>query len=490
MDCEVAIQHLKERLKLTLNAAQETVFRGAWEGKTYEQISSESLDFPNVKYLSNDIGPNLWHILSERLAEKIGKGNFRAVLESHFSNVDQGITLDTDSQFQESPSGLKIDWGEAPNVSMIRFYEEREQQMTELKTLILQHQLVAQIGLNGIGKTAVAVKLVEQLIDEGKFELIIWRSLSYNPPPNFEKTLRDLLNFLHPNENFKLFENNGQIDVNQNLSLLIDCLRKKRCLLVLDHVEFLMKKGEYAGNYLEGYQQYGELWERVGKERHQSCLLIITQEKPIEVSQLEERGFSVASYILKGLKEDIKKNFEQGGLSNPERWDELIDIFKGHPFALQNVANKIKQIFGGNVVEYLKEHTITRRDIDEMLAQEITFLSLLERRIVFFLSTFSSKQDISFSELKQKLIELNDESNILSGAELQDALESLLQRSLILGEKKYRIDPIVQKYILNKPKNPLKQAKKRENSREVDEKETIQNLKETIKILEDIFQKS
>ncbi len=91
MDCDIALKYLKEEFRIALNPAQETVFRGAWEGRTYDQIALESPDFPNVKYLANDIGPNLWQMLSELLKSdeniKITKGNFRAIIEARLSQA-------------------------------------------------------------------------------------------------------------------------------------------------------------------------------------------------------------------------------------------------------------------------------------------------------------------------------------------------------------------------------------------------------------------
>ncbi|MDJ0844397.1 NB-ARC domain-containing protein [Crocosphaera sp.] len=489
MDCDIAIKYIEQEFKVTLKPAQEAVFRGAWEGKTYDQIASNSSDFPNVKYLANDIGPNLWQSLTESLNEKISKGNFRAVIEARLSQVREVSPVIVEKDMGQTPHQTLIDWGEAPNVSMIPIYDEREQQINELKSLVTKHQLVSLIGLNGIGKTTVAVKLLEELLNNQTFEFIIWRSLSYNPPPKLDKILKEILNFLEVKEESLLFNGREEIHHNQKISLLIEILRKKRTLLVLDHLECLMQKEKIAGQYQKEYATYKTLIERLGRERHQSCLLVITQEKPVEVIELEERGFSASSYILRGLKEDIKKNFHNHRLLDPDKWDDLIEIFRGHPFALQNIASKIKHLFGGSVNNYLKESTINRRDINEMLDQEISILSDLEKRILFLLSTSSNRGDLSFSDLKQKLIPL-EKSQKLSGSDLQDALESLLQRSLISGEKKYRIDPIVKKFISNK--YFLSHPEFNQKSVKIDEEIILEagNPQENIKRLEKIFNRS
>jgi len=53
----------------------------AWEGKTYEEMANEEELPYAINYLKQDIGPNLWKLLSEALGEAVSKSNFRAVIE-------------------------------------------------------------------------------------------------------------------------------------------------------------------------------------------------------------------------------------------------------------------------------------------------------------------------------------------------------------------------------------------------------------------------
>jgi len=71
------------------------------------------------------------------------------------------------------------DWGEAMDVSV--FYGRAEELVT-LEQWIVQSRcrLVAPLGMGGIGKTSLSVKLAEQI--QGEFEYLIWRSLLHAPP--------------------------------------------------------------------------------------------------------------------------------------------------------------------------------------------------------------------------------------------------------------------------------------------------------------------
>jgi hypothetical protein len=71
-----------------------------------------------------------------------------------------------------------INWGEAPDITT--FYG-RESELGQLKHWILNDRcrLMALLGMGGIGKTALATVLVEQIKDQ--FEWVVWRSLRSFP---------------------------------------------------------------------------------------------------------------------------------------------------------------------------------------------------------------------------------------------------------------------------------------------------------------------
>src|SRR5207302_1150570 len=105
-----------------------------------------------------------------------------------------------------------------------------------------------------------------------QFMYIIWRSLKNSPP------LDEILG-----EWIKLLSDQSQLDlpddVESKLSLLRTYLRQHRCLLILDNVESILREGELAGLYREGYEDYGRLIQHIGETVHQSCLIITSREK-------------------------------------------------------------------------------------------------------------------------------------------------------------------------------------------------------------------
>lgn len=238
-----------------LNDAQDFIFRETWQGRTYAQMAkNSSYDADYLKF----VGFQLWQLLSKAFKEKVNKNNLQSVFRrkalqvSEFATQRNATDINTSGQSSAISSQHSIqnqtDWGEAVDVSV--FYG-RTQELDTLDQCIVgdRCRLVAMLGIGGIGKTALSVKLAERIQNE--FEYVIWRSLRNAPP--IKDILAQLIQFLSNQQETQLPET---VD---GISLLINYLRSSRCLLVLDNFETILQSGEYTGHYREGYQGYGEL---------------------------------------------------------------------------------------------------------------------------------------------------------------------------------------------------------------------------------------
>jgi hypothetical protein len=407
-----------------LTDIQKTVLKGAWQGYTYEEIADE--EGYSDKYLKRDVGPRLWKILSEALGERVSKKNFRTALQRRLE--------ETKVSFPKHPLGTNIyqDWGEAVDVPI--FYG-RTQELAKLKQWIVKDRccVVALLGMGGIGKTALSIKLAQQIQDE--FEYVIWRSLHH--APSLENLLEELISFLSAGQ-----EKNVPKTTGAKILQLLDYLRKHRCLIVLDNVESILRSGEKAGRYQEGYEGYGQLLKYLGETYHQSCLVLTSREKPREFGLKEGEELPVRSLQLTGLDETEGQHILKAkGLSGSEdELGKLIQMYGGNLLLLNMVSTTIQDVFDSNVSEFLEQGIVIVNDIKDFFDRQFERLQPIEQEIMYWLAT--EHEPVSFRELRE-----NYEPKV-QPLELAEALESLRQRSLIeKNQGLFMQQPIVREYI-------------------------------------------
>jgi hypothetical protein len=112
----------------------------------------------------------------------------------------------------------------------------------------------------------------------------------------------------------------------QAINQLLGRLEERRCLLVLDNLEALLKEGDPEGNYRAGSQGYGRLIERLGEATHRSCVLLTSREKPREIAALEGLRGPVRSLRLGGLSQEAARSLlkDKDLRGEGSAWRELI----------------------------------------------------------------------------------------------------------------------------------------------------------------------
>ena len=420
-----------------LNKVQKIVFEESWKGESYEEIA-KNFDY-DAGYV-RDIGSKLWKLLSEPFGERVTKNNLQSVLKQFSRPALQ--ELQPISEVVPQPvaavgviTNKRQDWGEAVDVSL--FYGHTEELATLQHWIVSDRcRLVALLGMGGIGKTALSVKLAEQIQDN--FEFVIWRSLRNAPP--IQDTLADIIKFLSNQQETDLPET-----VDGRISRLIEYLRSSRCLLVLDNVESILREGDRAGHYREEYEGYGQLLRCVAETHHHSCLVLTSREKPRGFASKEGKTLPVRSIQLAGLEEiDGQKIFQAKGLSGSELQSQLlIEHYRGNPLALKIVATSILELFEGNITQFLEQGTGVFGDIWDLLEQQFERLSSSEKHIMYWLAI--NRELVSLPELREDIVPPVSQRQLLT------ALESLNERSLIeKNSASFTQQPVVMEYITNR----------------------------------------
>lgn len=325
----------------------------------------------------------------------------------------------------------QVDWGEAPDVSR---FMGRHSELAELRHWLVDERcrLVAVLGMGGQGKTALATMLATQV--EHAFDAVVWRSLRNAPP--IEELLDKCLR-VFSNHNLQEVPR----DVDKRITLLLAYLRQQRCLLVLDNYETVLQS-ERAGYYLPGYEGYGQLLQRIGEGRHQSCLLLSSREKPKEFAPLEGATAPVRSLHLASLHPaDGRALLQDRGLAGSDRaWSALHTRYSGHPLALMIVAETIRELFAGEIGEFLNVETSLFGDISDLLAHQLSRLSPLEQELMFWLAV--EREGVTGDELRTNLLKLPSKLAVL------EALRSLRKRSLVeRTETGFTLQNVVLEYL-------------------------------------------
>ena len=352
--------------------------------------------------------------------------------ENHLKQYLRGLNLPTD----EVPFFIRKDWGFSPDVSV---FFDRNEEITTLTRWMVEDRcrLVAIVGIRGIGKTDLSLKIAHSV--ENDFQYIIWRKLLNAPP--LTEILADMIKFLSDQQEIKLPESEDE-----QISRLIYHLQSKRCLLILDNVEVVLRSGGQTGVYQVGYEGYGELFRRIGITPNQSCLLLNSREMPKEIAVQEGRTRPVRSLYLRGLNEfDGKKIFEEIGsyVGSDEEWKELIDLYNGNPFALELVAKHIDEVFFGNISLFLREGRPLFHELYDLLDWHFDRLSDLENDILYWLAI--DREPVSFSLLEEDILLPS------SKQKLSSTLQSIQRRiPLEKSAERFTLQPILIEYMTAK----------------------------------------
>ncbi len=473
---EWAEKLILEKTGEPLKPIEEAILKGVWSGKKYSQIAKE---YNNCResHVKKEAA-KLWEKLREELGEDLKKYNFRSKVEKKYrvsqspqsghclqvdvDTVNQFDTVNIGHQFvqtikdtqQRSPSSPDsspnsspdssptqnsspiIDLTDAPDLT--EFYN-RTTELNTLKQWILQDQirLITIYGLSGIGKSLLTRQLIEQIKPE--FDYIIWRSLTETP------TLSSLKNQLQ-----QFFAQSQP----PPLPTIIDYFRNSRCLVILDDLQNLFQSGELAGQYLTEHKEYGQFWQQIAKNHHQSCVILLSWEKPREIATLAAEKQSTRTLNLKGLESDAEEILKEHGLTDSEKWPELINLYQGHPTWLNIIASTILELFDGSVSLFLgdppqpplkkggQREEIFIGDLKPILAYHLERLSKLEQKVISWLASQNEAVDISqASGLRE-----------FSKSELTEAMQSLGRRGLVekiseRGRGLFQINRIFQEYI-------------------------------------------
>ena len=414
----------------SLTRVEQSVFLGVWQGQSYSEIAKQTgYDAGYIKLVSH----KLWHLLTETFGEKVTKSTVQSIIRRKLQSQKVDATAATIPDLNPVPNGHQ-DWGEVIDVS---FFYGREAELNTLEQWVDRDRcrLVALLGMGGLGKTALSVKLAQQL--QEKFDFVVWRSLNNAKTPS--EMLTAVIHFLSHQR-----ETPDTNDTNALISRLMEYLQRYRCLLVLDNFESVLKDEAQAGAYRKDYEGYGSLLRRAGEVVHRSCVIITSREMPEEVATLEGDILPVRALQLTGLDESAAERvLEAKGIkAMATDLHRLVDWYRGNPLALKIAATSIKDLYSGSIDRFLEQKTIIFSGIGNLIEQQYQRLTAYEKQIMLWLAI--NREPVQPSELRSDIVPTIEQNYLMM------SLRSLKRRSLVEQTAAgFTQQPVVMEFVTN-----------------------------------------
>ena len=336
-----------------------------------------------------------------------------------------------------------IDWSEFPK--RLPCYG-RQSERHQLRQWLMEQRtaLVGLFGQRGQGKTTLASEVVwscmtdhpARAVASGPFEYVIWRSLVNAPP--FTTLLKSWLMCLTAGQVAQIPHH-----IDEQLAILFDHLRQRRCLLILDHFDCLLHSDATMGAFRPGYADYEQLIHQMHRRVHQSSLLLISWEYPNGFDTLQHDVAGFRELHLRGLSEDgARQLLESYSLSSsPGTLKTLVEQYAGHPLALKSVAETAQYLFDGNLEAFLMEETLILEELRCLLEQQFELLSPSAKSLLLELAVQSDP--ISLQELRAS------KSSPLERTQLLTTLSALRRRSwLDIEAGMVRLPNVVTAYLM------------------------------------------
>ncbi len=306
------------------------------------------------------------------------------------------------------------DWGEAPDV---QGFVGRSEELATLRDWVLEERcgMVAVLGMGGIGKTILTAQLAQDVLPA--FRCLYWRSLRDALP--ISEWLAGAFGFLSDRQ---VVPPQGE---SAQLGALLQLLRDRPCLLVLDNFETLLEPTDRAARYRDAYAGYGRVLRAIGAGRHLSCLVVTSREAPPELAVLGGHRSRRLELSGLGVAEGQVLLADKRLSGSSEHWANLIGRFGGNGLALKLVGESIREVFDGDIATFLEESgsgTIFG-GIRRLLAEQVVRSSALEQKVLRVLA--AEREPVKIAEL------LADVSPRAARGDVVEAIEALRRRSLI-----------------------------------------------------------
>ncbi|MEE3717486.1 AAA-like domain-containing protein [Tumidithrix elongata RA019] len=325
-----------------LNDLQRTVFRGAWQGKSFTEIHQACSDRCGLDHLMRNVGPELWQLLSDVLGTKVTKNNLQGPVERFFADAQIASFPEKISVTESSSSPHYVSRNPYESEcyreilkagSLIRIKAPQEMGKTWLTERILDHA-----RLQGYQTQIFSFDLSDRMVFADLTRFSKWFCASVGQALRLPNKLDDYWQDIFAcNYNSTIyFENYVLAQLNSPL------------VLALDKVDLVFEHPEIAHDFcglLRGWNQRAAQGDRVGKIWKNLRLIVVHSTEVYGALDINHSPLGGIGTVVK-LSE-----FSAGQVCELARkyqlnWDEtqvgqLMAMVGGHPALIKQALHQI-----------------------------------------------------------------------------------------------------------------------------------------------------
>jgi hypothetical protein len=318
-----------------LNDVELTIFRGSWEGRTYDEMAEDSQYKAN--YLKGDVGHKFWNLLSEALGERVSKSHFREVVERSQSRFSYKENV---PEYQEA-----YDLNKYVSPSLEPFCQEqilipgallRIKASPKMGKTLLMSRLINYAANKGYKAVVLQLREAAQTNNLGSLDKFLqWFCISIAQALGLENTLD------------KHWHNQFLDDQSKCTKYFENYLLNKDSLdlvLGLDEVERIYESPAVAKDFLSLLRSWHEkantsfIWKKLR--------LVLAYTEEYTLLDINQSPFNVGELIeLQEFNSDqVKDLADRYGL----KWDvnrevkELMQMVGGHPYLVRKAITSVK----------------------------------------------------------------------------------------------------------------------------------------------------
>ncbi|MEM0979988.1 MAG: AAA family ATPase [Cyanobacteria bacterium P01_H01_bin.58] len=397
-----------------LRDIERVVLEGAWDGKTYQKIATEA--GYTGGYISRDIAPAMWTLLSEALGMPVKKKNLKTAIERWAKQHPQnGHSVGTSSvpeltvPLPETNGSLSI----ALPIDVTDF-RGREAELEDLSAWIRDRgRLLCLYGMPGVGKTWLAAKLAAD--NNAQFQQVIYLDLqnfAAHQPPTAINLAAELLQQLSGSAGVA----NGSLA--SYAAALNQVLTQRQSLIILDGTEVFCKAGEFSGTCDPVFLEQEQLLEDLASYTHQSCIVWSGQELPR--FSVYTASSSTRLYWVQGLPEVALPDlvcWPETLWAQDADWQSLARHYGGLPALMRELVPRLS-LFGNNLTTCLQALQQDDQPVRPYLATWLARLSSAEWDVLMWFM------------IRRAPLSLADLEACLPTLPLLEAIQSLCDRGL------------------------------------------------------------